>query len=104
MVHVLAVVAVVAAALLLAVRRIVGAVQVEQHLGGHAPCHAFAFLQIDRHECAGQAVTGAAVNGVLQARERRLAGQVSGRLVGRRPQTSLSSGSRRKVSASSWSS
>ena len=87
-VHVLAVVAVVAAALLLAVRRVVGAVQVEQHVGRDASRRALAFLQVDRHQRLGQAVAGAAVDRVLQAREGRLTGQVGARLVrdgGRRP-------------------
>jgi hypothetical protein len=58
-------------------------------VGRHAPGHAFAFLQVDREERVGQSVTGTAVDGVLQARERRLAGEVGGRLVRTTPADEL---------------
>jgi hypothetical protein len=57
-VHVLAVVAVVAAVLLVAVGRVVGAIQVEQEVGGATTgAEPLALLQIDAHQRRGQPIT-----------------------------------------------
>src|SRR5262249_36911434 len=81
-VHVLLVVAVIGASLLLSVRRIICAVQIEQQVRGRPAGHPVAFLQVDREECVSQLVAGAAVDGILQTREGRLTGQVSAERVG----------------------
>ena len=82
MVHVLAVVAVITAPLLLAVRRIVGAVQIEQQVRLPATADPLAFAQVDAEQRMGQAVAGAAVDGILQAGESGLTGQIRARVVG----------------------
>ncbi len=73
-VHVLAVVPVVGAAFLLPVGRIIRAVEVEHDVGGHAV--PLPLAQVDLPQGQGQAVAALAIDGVLQARQRRLAGQV----------------------------
>ena len=73
-VHVLAEEAVVGRPLLPAVGRVVGPVEVEHDPLGDAVAPPLA--QVDRAQRQGQPVAGAPVDGVLQARERRLAGQV----------------------------
>ncbi len=52
----------------------IGAIQIEEHVVGHAV--ALAVVEIDGDQRLGQAVTAPAVDGVLQAREGRLAGQI----------------------------
>ena len=101
-VHVLPVVAVVGAPFLLPMRRIVRAVQIEHDVRRHAL--PFPLRQVDRAQGLGQAVAVPRRERILEAREGRLAGQVGVGLPASRPQTSFSSGSVRKVSASSWSS
>jgi hypothetical protein len=66
-IHVLAVVAMVAAAFLRAVGRIVSAVEIQQHLAGRTARHPLALLQIDADQRLRQALAGAAVDRVLQA-------------------------------------
>ena len=74
MVHVLAIVAVVGGPFLRAMGRVVGPIQVEQDALRHAV--AATLLQIGLRQGERQAVAGAAGDRVLQAGERRLAGQV----------------------------
>jgi hypothetical protein len=108
MIHVLAIVAVIGRPLLRAMGGIVGTVDVEHEVGGTAvllPC-----AHVNGQKRVRQRGTGVPIYRVLQARERRLTGQVGLTLrtpaadSGRRPQTSLSKGSERRVSASFWSS
>lgn len=75
MVHVLPVETVVGDAFLLTVGRIVGAVQIEDDALRDAV--ALPFLQVELDQRDRQAVAGLEVDGVLQARERRLAGEVA---------------------------
>jgi len=81
MVHVLAVVAMIAAALLLTMRRIVGAVQIKQRMARHATCHALPFPHIQRHQRLRQVIAGAPIHRILQTREGGLTGQIGARLV-----------------------
>ncbi len=71
---VLGIVAVVGGALLLAMRWIVGPVQVEHEVGGDACL--FPLPEIDLAQRLGQAVAGAGADRVLHAGEGRLAGQI----------------------------
>ncbi len=64
-------------------RRVVSAVQIEQQAsGGASPfLRPLALLEVDADQGLGQAVTGAAIDGVLQAREGGLTGQSGARHV-----------------------
>jgi hypothetical protein len=75
-VHVLAVVAVVGRPLLIAVRGIIGAVEVEhQPVGSAVP---LSLAQVGLDEGFGEAIAAVSVHRVFQAREGRLAGQIVG--------------------------
>ena len=107
MIHMLAVVAMVGRAFLLPVGGVGGAVQIEQNVGrrsaGLLPTELLALLPIDVAERDGKLVAGAAVT-AFSSRDRVGWLARSNPLSGRRPQTHLSSGSWRSVSASFWSS
>jgi hypothetical protein len=71
----------IAAALLRTMRRIVGAVQIKQHVGRHATCHSLPFPHRQRHQRLRQVRAGAPIQRVLQTREGGLTGQIGARLV-----------------------
>jgi hypothetical protein len=72
--HVLLVIAVVSDALLVAVRGVIGAIEVEDDALRDPVLSPL--LQIELHECHGQAVAGFDVDSILQAREGGLAGEI----------------------------
>ena len=73
MVHVLAIKGMVGGAFLRAIGRVVGAVKVEQDALGCARALTLAQIEVDQRD--GQAIAGALVHGIVEAREGRLGGE-----------------------------